>query len=407
MNLVFFLKIFADLCYYGMFAAFFASSYGLTGSLLPQFGLLALAAAFSRMADRKWPKLPLRFLPLLLCPVAFLLPTQTAGLVILAPAALYVVFCCVAQRTQPDYFSVADSFFLELKLLIFPALMAVALAQLSRAERFSLPYLLVFGLGSVLLLRMLRHDEQTLSQPRFRVMNSLSVAALCLLCGIMGSPFFRSLLGTVLKAAWKVVSFPIFLVLGSAGALLAWFLESVLPDEPLHEPTKPDPLEYLVGQEELLPEDLLEQAVEPNRTVQTLIAILLIAFAAAAVFLLFRKLMASRRGDSAAQIQTNRFSLGDAPQASRPLTRLNARTPELQVRYWYQKLLHRARDEGAPLRPDMDTRQQSGMEQDVFSQHHPEIVRMRQLYLPARYKNHATPEDAKEAKDLFQRIKKS
>ena len=55
MNLVFFLKIFADLCYYGMFAAFFASSYGLTGSLLPQFALLALAAAFSRMADRKRP----------------------------------------------------------------------------------------------------------------------------------------------------------------------------------------------------------------------------------------------------------------------------------------------------------------------------------------------------------------
>lgn len=407
MNLVFFLKIFADLCYYGMFAAFFASSYGLTGSLLPQFALLALAAAFSRMADRKRPDLPLRFLPLLLCPAAFLVPTQTAGLVILAPAALYVIFCCVTRRTQPDYFSVADSFFLELKLLIFPALMALALVQISRAERFALPYLLVFGLGSVLLLRMLRHDEATLSQPRFRVMNSLSVAGLCLLCGIMGSPFFRSLLGTVLKAAWKVVSFPIFLVLGSAGALLAWFLESVLPDEPLHEPTKPDPLEYLVGQEELLPEDLLEQAAEPNRTVQTLIVILLIALAAAAVFLLFRKLMASRRGASSAQLQTNRFSLGDAPQPSRPLNRLNARTPQLQVRYWYQKLLHRARDEGASLRPDMDTRQQSGVEQDVFAQNHPEITRMRQLYLPARYKNHATPEDAKEAKALFQQIKKS
>ena len=95
------------------------------------------------------------------------------------------------------------------------------------------------------------------------------------------------------------------------------------------------------------------------------------------------------------------------PLTSRPLNRLNARTPELQVRYWYQKLLHRARDEGASLRPDMDTRQQSGVEQDVFAQNHPEITRMRQLYLPARYKNHATPEDAKEAKALFQQIKKS
>ena len=87
------------------------------------------------------PSAPVRPVGLLLCPAAFLVPTQTAGLVILAPAALYVIFCCVTRRTQPDYFSVADSFFLELKLLIFPALMALALVQISRAERFSLPYL--------------------------------------------------------------------------------------------------------------------------------------------------------------------------------------------------------------------------------------------------------------------------
>ena len=43
MNLAFFLKILTDLCYYGTFAAFFASIYGLTGSVLPQFALLALA----------------------------------------------------------------------------------------------------------------------------------------------------------------------------------------------------------------------------------------------------------------------------------------------------------------------------------------------------------------------------
>jgi hypothetical protein len=55
----------------------------------------------------------------------------------------------------------------------------------------------------------------------------------------------------------------------------------------------------------------------------------------------------------------------------------------------------------------MDTRQQSDVEQDVFARNHPEITRMRQLYLSARYKNHATPEDAKEAKALFQQIKKS
>ena len=72
MNLAFFLKILTDLCYYGMFAAFFASFYGLTGSILPQFALIALSAAVSRAL---WQKKPVaRFLSLFLCLPAFLLP---------------------------------------------------------------------------------------------------------------------------------------------------------------------------------------------------------------------------------------------------------------------------------------------------------------------------------------------
>ena len=60
MNLAFFLKILTDLCYYGIFAAFFASFYGLTGSLLPQLALIALAAALSRALWQKEGDLYLR-----------------------------------------------------------------------------------------------------------------------------------------------------------------------------------------------------------------------------------------------------------------------------------------------------------------------------------------------------------
>lgn len=407
MNLAFFLKIFADLCFYGTFAAYFASMYGLAGSVLPQFALLALAAALSRMADRRQPNKPLRFVPLVLCPAVFFLPTQVAGLIILVPAALYVAVCCAARRTQPDYFNATDLFFLELKLLILPAVMAVALAQLQRAEQFALPYLLVFLLCSVLLLRMLRHDEATLSQTRFRVMNGVTAAVLCLVCAILGSPQFRALLAAAFKAVWRVVSVPIFVGLGAIGMVFAWILMTVLPDELNYEGVLREPMQVPEELEELQKEMMAEQATDPSRVVVMVISGILIVLAVIAAVLLFRRLMASRRRDEAPGGEQRRFSAAAAPPPQRPLTRLGAKTPDLQVRYWYQQLLHRTRQEGGTLSADMDSRQQNGVEQDIFSHHQPEVRRLRQLYLPARYKGEATAEDAKEAKTLFQRIKKS
>lgn len=406
MNLVFFLKIFTDLCYYGLFAAFFASIYGLTGSLLPQFVLLALAAALSRMADRKRPATLLRLLPLLLCPAVFTLPTQTAGLVILAPAALYVLFCCVTRRTQPEYYPCTDTFWLELKLLVIPAVLALGLAQFQRAERFSLPYLLGFFLGSVLLLRMLRHDESTLSQPRFRLMNGLSVLGLCLVCGFLGSPLFRKLLGLVLKAVWSVASIPIFAVLGTIGMGMAWLLMAVLPDDLSFEGILQEPMQMPEQMEESQTEQMLEQVTDPSRVIALVISGLLITLAVLAAVLLFRKLAASRRTESGASSQQRRFAASTMPPPQRPLTRLSARTPDLQVRYWYQQLLRKTRQEGGELRAHMDTRQQNRVEGDSFPKHRPAAARLRQLYLPARYNGRATEQDAKEAKDLYRQIKK-
>lgn len=406
MNLVFFLKILSDLCYYGIFAAFFASSYGLTGSLLPQFALAALAAALSRMADRKWPTTPVRLVPLLLCLSAFALPTQTAGLVILAPAVLYVLFCCVTRRTQPRYFDSIDIFFLELKLLPVPAVIALALGLLKRAEAFSVPYLIVYLLSSVVLLRMLRHDEATLSQPKFRLMNGLTVSLLCLVCSFLGSPLFRSVAATALKLFWRVLSFPLLIILGGLGAGLVWFLDLLLPDELSFEELELEPMELLTQGQELLPEELMEQATEPSRVMAFVISGILIALAVLVAVLLFRRLLAARRTESTSAPEQQRFSAAAMPPPQRPLTRLGARTPDLQVRYWYQQLLRRTDREGGVLRPSMDTRQQSSVAEDTFSKKQSEIARMRKLYLPARYGGNVTADDAREAKTLYQQIKK-
>ena len=53
----------------------------------------------------------------------------------------------------------------------------------------------------------------------------------------------------------------------------------------------------------------------------------------------------------------------------------------------------------------MDTRQQTGVAQDVFPHNADALSRLRQLYLPARYKDQATEQDAREARELYRQLK--
>ena len=76
------------------------------------------------------------------------------------------------------------------------------------------------------------------------------------------------------------------------------------------------------------------------------------------------------------------------------------------MRYWYQQFLKKTRAEGGGLSAAMDTRQQTGVAEDVFPERLDSLSRLRQLYLPARYKDEATEQDARDAKELYRQLKK-
>lgn len=405
MNLVFFLKMLADLCFYGIFAAFFASCYGLTATILPQLGLVALSAALCRAAGERFSAAVVRFLPLLLCIPIFVLPAQTAALVILVPAVLYAGWVVFSRRWDPAYFDATDQFQLSLKILLIPALLALALSQLKRAEQFSAPYLLVFLLSSVLLLRMLRHDEETLRQPRFRLMNGLSMAALCVVCLGISSPLFRKLVGLVFKGVWRIVSLPILAITVVVGGALGFFFEAIIPDDFHFEPVQLEGMmPFETGEEEQQMQEMLAE-VEPNPAAYYVYTAVIALIAIVCIVLLFRWLAAKKRTRIASHSGETRFASTPAVPGEKPLSRLTARTPAMQVRYWYQQLLRRTRQEGGDLSPAMNTRQQQDVSQQVLKDHDA-LQRLRQLYLPARYKDHATEQDAREAKELFHRLKK-
>ena len=407
MTLAFFLKILSDLCFYTCFSAFFAALSGLEGTVLPQLALAAAAAAFSRGL---WAKKPgaLRFLPLALLVLCFVLPGETPGRVILLPPAIYVLWTVFRCRFDLGYFSAADVFSWECKILPLPALFALVLGQASLVERFSVPYFLVFALSSILLLRMLRHDEETLRQPRFRLMNLLSLALLCLVGAAVGSPWFRQGVLTVLKAAWSVVALPLFWVVGGVAAILAFVLGGLLTRlmEGRESQALEQMMEMLNSGDEQGKEALEQVATEPDPTRQLIFTAVLLILAAIVTVFLFRALRNRRQPGHTQAGDQRRFGAEPLTAGEKPISRLGARTPALQVRYWYQQFLKKTRAEGGGLSASMDTRQQTGVAEDVFPEKQDSLSRLRQIYLPARYKDEATEQDARDAKELYRQLKK-
>ncbi len=405
MNLVFFLKIFCDLCYYFVFAGFFAGAYGQNALQFPAILGLSFVACLCRLV---WDKNPFKrwyLLPLPLAAAVFAIPAQRAGYVLLIPAVLYVLWTVWSRRMQPDYYDAADHFRLELKILPLPLLFAIILQQASPVEQYSAPYLLAFLLASVLLLRMVRHDENTLRQPKFRLLNLLNLGLVCFVCGLLGSAWFRGLLAMALKGIWRVASVPIYLAMVAVGMGVGYLLELAIPDDFHFEPQQLEGLLEDLGEGEEEKEAFEQMTQQDPETAMRILAVIGILIAILLIIWLFRKLATGKERTPAVHsgIQT-RYTIAEPPKAEKSMNRLTARTPAQQVRYWYRQFLKKTQREGGKLHPMMDSRQQTGHAQEVFRREEDTLARLRELYLPARYKDTATADDAKAAKELVKQL---
>ncbi len=406
MNLVFFLKIFCDLCYYAIFAGFFAGAYGQQTLQFPALLLLAAVACLCRLL---WDREPFKrryLIPLPLVLTVFAIPAQTAGTILLGPAVLYTGWTVWSRRMQPNYYDTADHFRMELKILPLPLLFAITLQQLTRIERFAAPYALAFVLASVLLLRMVRHDETTLRQPKFRLLNLLNLALVCLACAVLGSAWFRGLLLTGLKLIWKAISWPLLAVMLTVGVGMGYLLQLAIPENFHFDPLELEGFFQELGEEQEKQEIMEEAANSGSETVMAIFSVLTVILAVILIIWLFRKLAAGRERIGAPEggVQS-RYSAMEPPKGEKPLSRLSARTPAQQVRYWYRQFLKKTQRQGGALSPNMNTLQQNAAAWDVFRQED-DLNRLRALYLPARYRDTATAEDARAAKELVRRLGK-
>lgn len=407
MNLVFFLKILTDLSYYLSFACFFASLYGLRSNLLPAMLLLALSAGLSRWIDSKKDGSPLRFLPVLLWLLLLLLPTETAGWVILIPAGIYVLYMLAKRQYSPAYADAADLFRLLLKLLPLPIFLALVVMQLSRLETYSIPYIIVFLACSVLLLRMLRHDPEAMKTVRFKTMTASAVAAVLFGAAILRSPLVIKAVATFFKLLYKLIATILFyptagLMMGFAMVMEKLFSGIQVNGQQLEEQLQMNLMENIEDEE-----PFVQEPAELNPIFRYIFSGILILLAIAAVFFLFRKLASRRQQQRQSTFRESRTSIVTSVRNEPPLNRLTARTPVLQVRYWYQQFLSLTKNNGGQFDAGMCTRQQKNIADGVFRATEAQHSRLRELYLAARYGETADAEDAKEAHALYRSVRKS
>lgn len=407
MNLVFFLKIFSDVCYYLAFACFFGSTFGQESFLMPAAALLALCAALGRWIDRKKPGSFLRFFPMLLLGALAIDPPELAGCIVLIPPVGFVLYALWRRRFTPNYYQENDNFFLMLKIPVLPLVFAILLMEKARIERFSLPYLVAFLLSGVLLLRLLRHDEETMSRPQFRLMNLAAISGAVLAALVMFSPFFRRAVAKGLSLLLSGVVSLLFYLFKPLSPLINRLFERLqgLVNEKAME-NQPIQQDYQVIDPPFEPHFPVPDT--PPKDLSTLWAIfvilLFLALFAGAV-LLFRKLLSERSFSLSELGAVRRFFVSDPEPRKERLSRFD-RTPAQRVRYWYRRYLILIQSSGGRLSDRMNTRQQQQTADITLMGLQEGHARLRALYLPARYADRATEQDVKEAQSLYRAQKK-
>lgn len=404
MTLLFTLKYIADAAFYMTFAAFAAGRLG-AGGLGWQTLLLCAAAPLCRLLDRR--REPLRLLPLALLLGLLFLPGGYVALLLSLPPAAFLGWMVWKRLFVLSRGDEIDQFLLLLKLLPLPFLFLLIVQQGPALRRWSFPYLMIFLFSSVLLLRMLRHDEAVLRQKRFRALNALEVGGAGLLAAVLVAPQSRHLMAETLRLVYRYLIGPLLMLIGYLFVGFGWLISGLVKklsglftrqDKP--QLTDKDPLAEQLKK-------MTEAADGRNSDLAARILIALaIAAAAVCVFLLFRRLLSGRRGERAADGTETRETLPAAHAGTRARRFPLARTPAEQVRRSYRRYLLFARAAGAQLNPCQNTLQQRLAAGDSVRGHGEEQTALRALYLDARYADRAGREEARRARALSDAVRR-
>ncbi len=418
MNLLFFFKILADLCFYLSIASFFGVSFGLKDALIPHALLVALACALGRAWDApetdKQGRGARRFMPLSLLAAALLAQqllgltgkAGAAGLVILLPCFAYGFYCLQKRAWDPQLSESRSQFLLLVKILPFLFVIGLFAMDFGRLSAYTLPHAVLFLSASVLLLRMLRQKPSVLRDKRFLFANGAAAAGALLAAMVLSSKAFLGAVSSALGALWSLLVTPLLAII-TAVAMLVYWLFSLLFSGILAKNEGQELQIEMRSAEEILEEAGL--AGEGDHPVlAALFAILLAALIVFIIYRLFRRLRPAVGAAKAGVSLEQRSFLAPGEENRRSgLGLLLGGSPEDRVRRRYIKVLKLCERKGAQGLAGATTHQQMQIGKIVLPGCEKELEALRTLYLAARYGERTDAEAAKEADRLWKAVQEA
>lgn len=389
-----FYKLVFDLALYTTLSGYFLR---LTAREAPSGVLfLALCAAVALDAFLRARELrsgALRFLPLLL-PLLGLLSRPTLWQCVQAlPAWAYLCYSMLSGRFALRYDQFRAHYGLGLKLLILLVLGPLFPSEFAAALVGVVPFLVLMLVCGVCLLRMLRE------QRREGLRQGLYLAAFVAVCAGLTLGRAPQLLLKAAGIVYQNVLAPLLFVVAIALAAVFYVFYLITAWIVKRRQGSSDPLEInLQGAAEVL--GLEEEYKAYAMDFRWLKALLIVLGAALIVFLLFRlfrRLLGSRAGETAAlpfrDVRTAASGRVGGPSPGR----IRPREPRLAVRWYYAKFLAECRRRGVPLASGMTAEDVTRRAAAAFPG--ADAAALSALYRPARYQltRRVTPEEVRSA----------
>jgi hypothetical protein len=392
-----FVKIAADLSLYYTFAGFIAAMLGAEPAMLVVAMLLqSVCFAISYLLRRHGA---LRLAPVAIAGLPALLPgLGIAGAVVCVPAWAYAIFLAGKRIYEPDWSQQTTIFSVFWKVLVALCALAMIFGQSAAVRSAVLPFGFITLVGSVLLMRSLRHDAAVYCSAKYQVMNLVIIAALVAFSFFLSSDLFLSFCGSILKTVYNGVFGPILTAIvylfTYIARLLAYIFSAIRFREKI---TLSEALDMQL--------DTTEDSIvgsETSSLTRIIAAVIAGVVALVVIFIVFRalarRLKPSQSGSASADSRENVSPIRQrsfAPAAG---------SPEAKVRAPYKKFLRLfsqrvSAPEASDTSMDIDRKGAPYFDKDASRE-------LRRVYISARYGETATAQDAKYAKELYTALKK-
>ncbi len=388
-----------ELSFYYAFASFVAACGGSRYALV---GLMLQAMCFTLSAVLEKNR-SLRIAALVPMALFWLLPDiALADTLLFIPPAVYVIHLAYNGAYALDWGRHVELFSVFWKAYAFFAAILLLVGMLPVMAQASMPIALIMLVGSVLLMRSLRHEPETYCQKWYQLLNAATVAVVIVIAALMSTRAFLEICAAAFAAVYRTFVLPV-LMLALSGFIyilrvVAWLVS--LLNIRLPENQKEAPELQLDG----IAKDLGLDDLTGEPVGEKFLILLCVLLAAVVLYLFFRWMMRLGWGEKRPpETREERFDIPGGTEEK--VRKVRPGSAVQRVRAQYRKFLRLYISAGGELdntHTSLDVEQ--GAKRCRFV---PENVEeLRSIYIRARYAERAEAEDVSRAKELYAAMKR-